>query len=734
MDINNVVNFLSEHNPENILCLGKRNGDMSKVLNILEENYPEKFNKKTVYSSISEIDDGGATEPNQKTAIFTTFDSSKGLERKICVIFDFTEDYWQIRMQKPQQSYEILRNIFCVAASRGKEMIVFVDSGNLMLSEETLINEFTPNTKFNKFEISSMFDFKYKENIEDCFSLLNIQQLSTKDNSIINIKNHDELIDLSPCIGIYQEAVYFTNYNIDKDIGFYLMTNKDKINLYTEHMKNASLDRKILFLTSLETKQNRYIEQVNTPFVMETDKKKIIKRLNSLFNCNENTQVDCQIDFSDTTGGEVLFSAIGLADVVKDETVYELKFVSELKHEHFLQCACYVVALGLKKGILWNTRDNSLYKITIPETTLFLDSVVKTITKTQYNKYYKPSQKKLVSESIKEETTKTDEKSIYNIAVIDTETNWNDQVMSIGIVIADAVSFKIVSSKYYIITPEVLVGGKYSSALKFKNSQVTINCSRTEAISDLLMLLKNYCVSSIFAYNASFDCNHRPELSEFTWHDIMRLAAYKQYNPKISQNDECFSTGRLKRNYGVESILRMLIGNNDYCEKHNALYDAFDELEIMRLLGHNVEEYTCAIIKPKKALGRKVYTDISNHVKSSDSSTAPKFTKEINIGNNESKSDNLLKSDKSDINDDNNYLNVSDVTKILGVCKSRVYKLIKSGEIPAKQKNNMYIILKKDVNAYIEREQYNRKKNITLTLTIIGLLFICYIIFLFLWF
>ncbi len=52
--------------------------------------------------------------------------------------------------------------------------------------------------------------------------------------------------------------------------------------------------------------------------------------------------------------------------MIKGRTVYELKFVSELTHEHFLQCACYVVAKKLKKGILWNTRTNDMYEISIP--------------------------------------------------------------------------------------------------------------------------------------------------------------------------------------------------------------------------------------------------------------------------------------------------------------------------------------------------------------------------------
>ena len=42
----------------------------------------------------------------------------------------------------------------------------------------------------------------------------------------------------------------------------------------------------------------------------------------------EDAQAECQIDFYDRKNGEVRFSAKGFADVVKDDTVYGLKFVS----------------------------------------------------------------------------------------------------------------------------------------------------------------------------------------------------------------------------------------------------------------------------------------------------------------------------------------------------------------------------------------------------------------------
>lgn len=80
----------------------------------------------------------------------------------------------------------------------------------------------------------------------------------------------------------------------------------------------------------------------------------------------------------------------------------------------------------------------------------------------------------------------------------------------------------------------------------------------------------------------------------------MRLATYQQYNKAMPASAECCKTGRLKRGYGVEEILKMLSRNNRYQEIHNAITDAEDELEIMRLLGYEVSEYNIAFISPEK--------------------------------------------------------------------------------------------------------------------------------------
>ena len=149
---------------------------------------------------------------------------------------------------------------------------------------------------------------------------------------------------------------------------------------------------------------------------------------------------------------------------------------------------------------------------------------------------------------------------------------------------------------YYIITPECNVGGFFSSALNYRNVYTDMKASRNAVIEHLLNELSSHNVRSLFAYNASFDYKHLPELSNFRWYDIMKIAAYKQYNKSIPEDADCFKTGKLKCNYDVESIMRMLLNKKSYHEIHNAVCDAEDELEIMKLLGLSIDTYENAVI------------------------------------------------------------------------------------------------------------------------------------------
>ncbi|OUM68275.1 hypothetical protein PIROE2DRAFT_4017 [Piromyces sp. E2] len=392
MNYKEVLKFLSRQKPQDILCLGGNKGQRDELLNDLEMRFPKKFNKNTVYAKISEYESIRSIRPKHNSAIFTTFDSSKGLEKKICVICDFSKRYWEMRNRKPNVRYEILRNIFCVAASRGKEKIIFMkDSKGDILSEEILSTFIKNDNNFRMFDMSDMFEFKYKEDIDECFNHLTIEKIDLKDNSEIPINCNDGLIDLSPCIDIYQEAIFFRNYDIDETIKQILLINELKMKSDNDFMTPESeikkridkkfendceyltLDQKILYLTSLIVKQ-----------------KDIKHKLRTLFDGNETIQVECKLHFAYQKGGYNEFIASGFADVIKNNIVYKLKYVQNLAHEHFLQCASFAVALQLKEGILWNTRDNTIYRITIPNRKKFLDCVTKAITKGVIKEYHKP--------------------------------------------------------------------------------------------------------------------------------------------------------------------------------------------------------------------------------------------------------------------------------------------------------------------------------------------------------
>lgn len=176
-------------------------------------------------------------------------------------------------------------------------------------------------------------------------------------------------------------------------------------------------------------------------------------------------------------------------------------------------------------------------------------------------------------------------------AVIDTETNWADQVMSIGCCLADTEDFSLLGAKHFVLTPEYEIGGMYESTLFIPVQPQPVICTRRQAIGALKDWFAENSVEKIFAYNAPFDRNHLPELRAYRWYDIMRLAAYRQFNPKIPAFAECCSTGRLKRGYGVEPMLQLLSGRHTYHELHNAMTDTYDELEILQLLGHPINAY-----------------------------------------------------------------------------------------------------------------------------------------------
>ena len=88
-----------------------------------------------------------------------------------------------------------------------------------------------------------------------------------------------------------------------------------------------------------------------------------------------------------------------------------------------------------------------------------------------------------------------------NIAIIDTETNYRNEVISIGVVIANIDTFQTIDKRYYVVYPECIRNAMYSASLYlegamnylYKNKKVY----REEAINDLINTLESHRVYSI---------------------------------------------------------------------------------------------------------------------------------------------------------------------------------------------------------------------------------------------
>lgn len=239
------------------------------------------------------------------------------------------------------------------------------------------LRESIPKEKYSK-----IYDDDYHD--EDCYSLIRKRKIRCSDNTVIDIDSTDCMIDLSPCIGIYQEASFFKKYDIMQQIEYVKDFHDDKALLQLK--PGATMEDKVLFLTAYETKQDRYYCQVKPPFITDEQAEAIHKRLATEFTGNENVQQDFTMNLSDAS--DVPYCICGRPDVIKNNTVFELKFVNELEHKHFLQCAVYMVAFGLKKGILWNVKTNERYSISIPDEEMFIQAVMKTVTKGSAKRAY----------------------------------------------------------------------------------------------------------------------------------------------------------------------------------------------------------------------------------------------------------------------------------------------------------------------------------------------------------
>lgn len=377
LSFTDTLDVLINAEPSQILCLGANQGDRTTMLNLLEEFHPEKYNKTNSFSKISGFDNN--VSPEENNAIFTTFDGCKGMERDICVIFDWTLDYWIQRNSYLESNYEILRNIFCVAASRGKSRIIFVKPENHtplkfdMLAVPIIKADDEPIGMY----INTLFQYKRVEDIRKTRKLVETQHIQPP-QATIRTKTKDALIDLMPAIATWLNVSYFSDMNIEQAIEDYLKQTKREYE--KRDMRKWSHDRKVLRLCQLQTKQNRYAYQVELPFLKNSVKDKILQRLASKLSKDDRTHEYAQIEFSKNQNE--IFYVHGTVYLIQNHsTVFLATFSSDIDSLTILTCALQVCAAGTSHGIIWNLRTDECLLVRVPDPDAFLTSVYYTATK-----------------------------------------------------------------------------------------------------------------------------------------------------------------------------------------------------------------------------------------------------------------------------------------------------------------------------------------------------------------
>ena len=368
--VNEVVDILAKENPEDIMVIGNNNGIRTLIQNALEARCPEKYNKNTIHVSSNGFDPT-LQQQKKNQAVFTNYDSCKGMERKVVAVADFTLKYFTT-LQNGGTDPEIIRNLLCVAVSRASQKLIFVqDPTSEFISIEdfqTLSKPIVQQANVGTHNISSMLNTTYKESVAEIVKYLLIKKRNVQDTSKIELAAKKDFIDVNRLCGMFQEANFFSDYQLENN---YLRCNVSSAEL--RYFRKQSLEKQILLLAAKETGQNRYNDMDS--FVNPQAAATLNNRLHSLLNYNTQSQVFAQVHLND----EIVCN--GYADAVSQDCVYELKYCNRIKPEYYVQCAMYMLALNLPKGLLWNTKDNTQIEIAINDKEAFKDAVIKALKK-----------------------------------------------------------------------------------------------------------------------------------------------------------------------------------------------------------------------------------------------------------------------------------------------------------------------------------------------------------------
>ena len=326
--------------------------------------------------------------------IFSTFHQTKGLERKVVIIFNFDNSYFEF-YKKDANPY-ICSNELYVATTRGiehltlfhhyqNEYLHFIDKTNIKLYcyiEETKMFIKSKNQPLKNIDTSNTDIIKFlPQNIIDkCFNELEIIQNSkyiiNKINIPLKISNDETTESISEITGIAIPSMF--ELKLKNKISIYESLIKENFEKTIIHTKNNrslfQLDNtpkqkkhninhiniqnltseELLYLSNCwNTLKNGYLFKLyqitNYDWLKEKKLNECINRLTEL-NISKNSLFEYRLEIENEK--ELLNrKLIGFIDCIdKDKNiVYEFKCVQKLEKEHYLQLALYMYMYELEK-------------------------------------------------------------------------------------------------------------------------------------------------------------------------------------------------------------------------------------------------------------------------------------------------------------------------------------------------------------------------------------------------
>lgn len=220
MSVEHAIDYLAEKDPKDILISGSGYGMRSRIVNGLVNRNPLVFNKNTIYNKAADQSHDGGGRRGGDILLGLPFDSTKGLEKRYSVVCDFDENYLGTRLNKVGVNPGILRNVFLVGASRGKnetifiipsrsnyeptyasDVLGFIGHGSLRKLKQGMV-------KVGPFNPVDMFEFKYREDIVDLYKDLNVSLVQDKEE-VIATKMMDGQLELGAATGKLLGHLFF---------------------------------------------------------------------------------------------------------------------------------------------------------------------------------------------------------------------------------------------------------------------------------------------------------------------------------------------------------------------------------------------------------------------------------------------------------------------------------------------------------------------------------------------